>query len=86
VDRIFAWYRDYEDVEGIAKVVTLGDIAANDYNLNITRYVERKNEETVLSVEEAIEQLRKSASAAFEAERKLVSVLVENGILVTEPK
>jgi type I restriction enzyme M protein len=86
VDRIFAWYRDYEDVEGIAKVVTLGDIAANDYNLNITRYVERKNEEKMLSVEEAIEQLRKSASAAFDAERKLVSVLAENGILVTEPK
>jgi type I restriction enzyme M protein len=86
VGRIFAWYRDYEDVEGIAKVVTLADIAANDYNLNITRYVERKNEEKMLSVEEAIEQLRKSASAAFDAERKLVSVLAENGILVTEPK
>ena len=42
VERIYTWYRDYADVEGIARVVTLEEIAANDYNLNIPRYVEPK--------------------------------------------
>ena len=40
VERIHGWYRAYTDVEGIARVVTLDEIAANDYNLNIPRYVE----------------------------------------------
>jgi type I restriction enzyme M protein len=44
LQRIHGWYRDYQDVEGIARVVTLDDIAANDHNLNIPRYVEPKNE------------------------------------------
>jgi type I restriction enzyme M protein len=81
VDRILGWYRDYSDVEGIAKVVSLSDIAANDYNLNITRYVERKSEETVLSVEGAIEQLRESARLALAAEDNLISILKREGLI-----
>jgi len=34
-------------VQGIAKIVTIGEVGANDYNLNITRYIERKSEERV---------------------------------------
>ncbi len=86
VDRIFAWYRDYTDVEGVAKVVMLSDIAANDYNLNITRYVERKSEEKILTVEQAMEQLRRSAESAFMAEERLISVLRQNGILASDSK
>ena len=58
VERIHGWYRDYEDVEGIARVVTLDEIAANDHNLNIPRYVEPKVEQEVLTVDEAMRQLR----------------------------
>ena len=81
VDRIFGWYREYVDVEGIAKVVTLTDIAANDYNLNITRYVERKSDEKVLSVEDAMERLRESAMAAFAAEENLIAILKREGLI-----
>src|SRR5580704_11626732 len=42
VERIHGWVRDYAEVEGIARVVTLEEIAANDHNLNILRYVEPK--------------------------------------------
>jgi type I restriction enzyme M protein len=84
VDRIFSWYHEYKDVEGIAKVATLADISSNDYNLNITRYVERKSEEKVLSVGEAMENLRESAKSAFEAEKKLTLILKQNGILVSD--
>jgi type I restriction-modification system DNA methylase subunit len=87
VDRIFSLVprlrgcgRDREG--GHARLTS----AANDYNLNITRYIERKSEEKVLSVEEAMEQLQLSAQAAFEAEQKLIDVLTTNGLLVTNPK
>jgi type I restriction enzyme M protein len=81
VERIFGWYYGYKDVDGVAKLVTLDDIATNDYNLNIPRYVEQKNEQEVLTVEEAMKRLRESATAAFAAEDKLISILKREGIL-----
>ena len=71
-------------LKALPRCVTLADIGGNDYNLNITRYVERKSEEKVLSVEEAMDRLRESANSAFEAEQKLISVLKQNGILVSD--
>ena len=84
VDRIYGWYRDFSDVEGAARVVTLEEIASNDYNLNIPRYVEPKIEEDMLTVEEALQQLRESAEAAFAAEERLISILKENRLILEE--
>jgi type I restriction enzyme M protein len=81
VEHIHSWYRDFQDVEGIARVVTLDEIAANDHNLNIPRYVEPKVEQDVLTVEEAMNRLRESAEAAFAAEEKLVAILKREGLL-----
>jgi type I restriction enzyme M protein len=81
VERIHGWYRDYADVEGIARVVSLDEIAANDYNLNIPRYVEPKNEQEILTVEEAMQRLRESAEAAFAAEERLIGLLKREGLL-----
>jgi type I restriction enzyme M protein len=82
VERIHGWYRAYKDVEGVARVVTLDDIVANDHNLNIPRYVEPKNEREVLTVEEAMTRLQESATAAFSAEEKLVAILKREGLLI----
>ena len=68
-------------MEGIARVVTLEEIAANDHNLNIPRYVEPKNDQVVLTVDEAMKQLRVSATAAFAAEEKLIAILEREGLL-----
>jgi type I restriction enzyme M protein len=81
VKRIHGWYRDFKDVEGVACVVTLGGIAANDFNLNIPRYVEPKTEQETLSAEEAMRRLQESATAAFAAEEKLIDILQSEGIL-----
>src|ERR1019366_3161370 len=75
VERICGWYSDYQNVEGISRVVTLEDITANDHNLNIVRYVESKNKQQVLTVDEAMKRLRDSAAATFEAEEKLIGIL-----------
>jgi type I restriction enzyme M protein len=81
VERIYQWYRKYQDVTGIARVATLDEIAANDHNLNIPRYVEPKNEQAVVTVDEAMESLRQSAKAAFAAEEKLVDILKREELL-----
>lgn len=81
VERIYGWYREFKHVEGVARVVTLGDIAANDHNLNIPRYVEPKTEQEVLTVKEAMERLQESARAAFAAEERLIALLKREGLV-----
>lgn len=79
--QILEWYQAFTDVEGIARVVTLDEIAKNDYNLNITRYVEKKRTEEVLTVEEALENLTTSLVTAYAAEDRLKALLVREGLL-----
>lgn len=81
VERIHGWVRDYTAVEGVARLVSLDEIAANDHNLNIPRYVEPKLEQDVLTVEEAMKRLRESATKAFNAEDKLIGILEREGLL-----
>lgn len=81
VERIHGWIREYADVEGVARVVALEEISANDFNLNIPRYVEPKTDQQTLSVEDAMKHLRQSAEAAFAAEEKLVALLKREGLL-----
>jgi len=81
VGRIHGWYRDFADVPGVARVVTLDEIVANDHNLNIPRYIEPVAQQEIMSVDEAMGRLRQSAAAAFEAEAKLIEILKKEGIL-----
>jgi type I restriction enzyme M protein len=81
VEQIHGWYCDFKNVEGVARVVSLDRIAANDHNLNIPRYVEPKIEQEALTVEEALKRLRESAEAAFAAEDKLSEILKREGLL-----
>lgn len=82
VQRIYGWYRDYSNVAGIARVVTLEEIATNDHNLNIPRYVEPQAEQRMLTVDEATKRLGESAAAAFAAEEKLIEILEKEGLLL----
>jgi type I restriction enzyme M protein len=40
IDKIVTAFEDYTDIKRYAKVVTLAEIAENDYNLNIRRYAD----------------------------------------------
>jgi len=81
VEHIFRLYRDYKDVPGGAKVVTLNEVAANDHNLNIPLYVEPVVEEETITVEQALAGLKKAYAEACEAEDKLAALLRKNGLM-----
>lgn len=81
VERIYHWFRDFKDASGVAHVATLDEIAANDFNLNIPRYIEPKVEQDVLTVDMAMKQLRASAQKAFTSEENLIRVLKREGLL-----
>jgi type I restriction enzyme M protein len=81
VERIYGWIRDFADVKGIARIVTLEEIASNNFNLNIPSYVEPMANKQVLSAEDAMERLRLSAEIALSAEGRLVELLKNQGLL-----
>ncbi|MCA9041628.1 MAG: N-6 DNA methylase, partial [Planctomycetaceae bacterium] len=75
VDRIFELYKAHQDIDGLARLVTLDEIKENDWNLNIPRYVEPLLEEETITVEEAIANLKKSLDEAYAAEERLRKLL-----------
>lgn len=84
VEHILGWYLDFADVEGHVQVVTLDEIAENDWNLNIPRYVEPVIEEETISAEEALDNLKQSLGAAYVAEENLKRLLEQAGLLNRE--
>jgi type I restriction enzyme M protein len=80
VSSIHRWYEDYTDVDGICRVVTLDEIRANDFNLNIPRYVEPVLEEETMTVDEAVANLKESLEAAYKAEDRLKELLEQEGL------
>jgi type I restriction enzyme M protein len=64
-------------VEGAAQAVGLDEIAENDWNLNIPRYVEPVIEEETLTVAEATQNLKRALDEAYAAEDRLKNLLQE---------
>lgn len=81
IKHIYEWYQDYKDLQGISKVVTIEEVKGNDWNLNIPRYVEPVIEEDILSVPEAMKNLKQSLQEAYQAEDKLKKLLIQSGLM-----
>ncbi len=79
VSSIVEAFRAYVEVERFAHVADLEEIAANDYNLNISRYVDTTEPVEVLSVEDALAQLREAERKRDEAAARMDELLAELG-------
>lgn len=78
--RLLELYEGFADVEGLSAVATLGDIAANNDNLNIPLYVAPAPDEDALTLDEALEQLAKAHEAARVTRAELDRQLPEWGL------
>jgi type I restriction enzyme M protein len=79
--QIFNWYKNYCDVPGTVRVVPLSEIADNNWNLNISRYIDPIIETQTLSVEQALTNLQVALDDAYNAEDRLRKLLRESGLL-----
>ena len=79
IDKIVDAYQAFEDVERFAHVADLDEIEANDFNLNISRYVDTTEPVEVLSVEDALAQLREAERQRDAAVAKMDQLLAELG-------
>lgn len=74
-------FHDYADVDRFARVVPLAEIAANDHNLNISRYVHVTEDEDDLDVAEEVAKLLELRDQRDAAEAKMMGFLRELGYL-----
>ncbi len=81
VARIARVYHDWAEEEGLSRIITNDEAAANDYNLSPSRYVAQNDVEEVLPLEEAVVRLREAEEARAEADRALAEVLRTLGLL-----
>ena len=79
IDRIVQAYTAFEDVERFAHVASMEEIQDNDFNLNISRYVDTTEPVEVMSVEDALAQLREAERKRDDAVAKMNGLLAELG-------
>ena len=79
IERISRTFQAYADVEKYARVVPLAEIEQNDWNLNISRYVDTSEEEKRTNVAEAVRKLRELEQERAAAETTMNRHLAELG-------
>ena len=70
-------YRTFEDVDRFAHVADLEEVEANDFNLNISRYVDTTEPVEAMSVEKALARLPEAELKRGEAVAKMDQLLAE---------
>jgi type I restriction enzyme M protein len=78
---ILAWVRDFADVPDRARVVTLAEIQAEAWTLNISRYVLPPIGADIPPLDEAIRDFKAALTRCREAEAALQRVMTEGGWL-----
>jgi type I restriction enzyme M protein len=68
IEKIVQTYRGYKDIPKYCRVVPFSEIKENDYNLNISRYVDTLLEEETIDVAEALKELQR-----LEAEKQRIT-------------
>jgi type I restriction enzyme M protein len=79
IRKIVAAYREYRSVEKYCRAVPLDEIRANDYNLNITRYIDVSEEEKTIDVQKVLDELKALKEERSAIENKMNAFLKELG-------
>lgn len=82
---IYQWVKQFGDVENRSRVVRLAEIAAEDWTLNISRYVLPPLGADIPPLNVAIEDFKAAWERALEAESKLRTLLHEGDWLDADP-
>ncbi len=79
VEKIVSTFDNYEEIEKYSRIVTLDEIKENEYNLNISRYIDTTEEEEQIDVTQAIQELKQLELERNEIEATMYSFLKELG-------
>jgi type I restriction enzyme M protein len=74
---ILGWYRGFSGVQDTVRVITLDEIKAEDWTLNISRYVLPPLQEDIPPLPDAITAFKDALTRCREAEERLAQVMAE---------
>ena len=75
IERIVKAYEDFKDDDGFSRVVDLGEIKDNDYNLNVTLYAFPEIEEEEIDVEKEWEEIKRIDEEMQEIDERIEEYL-----------
>lgn len=84
IEKIVKAFDAYEDVEKYAAVVDLKTIEENEYNLNISRYVDTTEEEEEVDIDLVLQEIRELKTNIADTEEKLNEYLQELGFEIIQ--
>lgn len=77
--KIVSAFEKYVDIEKYARVVTLEEIRENDYNLNISRYIDKSVEEEPVNIHSTLADIEMIETERKRTKEKLYGYLQELG-------
>lgn len=80
IEKIFRTYKERKDVEKFARSVSINEIKENEFNLNITRYVDTFEEEEPVDIEANLKALADLEPEIEKLEQQMKVYLKELGI------
>ncbi len=81
IQKITKALKDYKTIGKYCRAVPMSEIAGNDYNLNISRYIDSAPEEEQIDVKAAVNKLRELELQRKDVEKKMDKYLEELGVV-----
>lgn len=80
VELIVNTYRNRESIDKYSYIATLKEIAENDYNLNIPRYVDTFEEEEPVDIDAVMSEIKKLEAERAELDKEIAGYFEELGL------
>lgn len=77
IQHILDWFAGREDVDHIAKLVSNDDVAANDYNLSVSTYVEPEDTREVVDIKQLNADIEQIVKREQELREKIDAIVKE---------
>ena len=81
IQKIVETYRDRKEIEKYSHLATLQEVADNDYNLNIPRYVDTFEEEEPIDIKAVMAEIKELEAKRAELDKEIDVYLKELGIV-----
>lgn len=83
IDKMLETFKNRANIEKYAHVATIEEIKANDFNLNIPRYVDTFEEEEAIDIQAVMQQLNQDNAEIAELEQAIQAQLAILGLEIT---
>jgi type I restriction enzyme M protein len=80
IEKIFDTFTNRKEIEKFSRLVPASEIAENDYNLNITRYVDTFEEEEPVDIQATLERIEELKPQIAKLEEEMEGYLQKLGI------